>query len=106
MPYQIDLPNILARTESLLLQVQRAGDIPREVAQLIRFPAPPATETPQGPPEDNHSAPVVVDGELSQSPAIATLSRDVQTDAPVKIDTMQRTCEEVVELCENTKSVF
>ncbi len=106
MSYKIDLPNVLARTESLLIQVQRMENVPPEIALLIRHPNPEVQSTADISEKSSTEIHTSQGGndEPCQSPVIATLSNS--TSAVEQESMQQRTCEEVVELSENTKSVF
>eukprot|EP00794_Sanderia_malayensis_P012824 gene12824-14140_t len=110
MSNKIELPNILARTESLIIQVQRADNVPPEVALLIRYPDPESDQMQAAPAmvidDAGQSGTSENQTEPSSSLTVATLSHTGQTDPHCdRENPQQRSSDEVVELCENTKSI-
>ena len=105
---------ILERTESLLLQSQQSNIIPEEVAHLIQYPAAETRVeiTINDSKHENHEIVMATDEDeneahdISGSASCNITPVHLPMTADVRMESIQKTSDEVVELCENTKSVF
>ena len=110
MSYKIDLPNVLERAESLVLHIRQSKDVPKEIVLLSRYPTDDSYQS-------NETVPASTSCDSFESNG-GSGSNENDTGAPCvlqqndtlgqagNMEEIEESSDEVVELSEDTKSVF
>ena len=107
MSYKLDLPTILERAESLALQAQRSKNIPDDIIHFIKYPEATIEGSRSPTAKTENTVEINIQEDRPSSNATScVLSQNNSCIDDVETEKVQQTGDEVVELCEDTKSVF